>query len=49
VQAMPVAPLQQPNDIYTQARVHHGVAVRHTRRAVRRCARWSGGVCIGWY
>jgi hypothetical protein len=49
VQAMPVAPLQQSNDIYTQARVHHGVAVRHTRRAVRRCARWSGGVCIGWY
>jgi hypothetical protein len=23
--------------------------VRQTRRAVRRCARWSGGRCIVWY
>lgn len=22
--------------------------IRHTRRAVRRCARWSGGVCVVW-
>jgi hypothetical protein len=22
--------------------------VRHTRRAVRRCARWSGGTCVVW-
>jgi len=53
VQAMPVAspvsPLHQPNSMYTQARVHHGVAVRTTRRAVRRCARYSGGVCVTWY
>jgi hypothetical protein len=46
--ASPVAPLQ-PNNMYTQARVHHGVAIRHTRRAVRRCARYSGGVCVTWY
>jgi hypothetical protein len=40
VQAMPVAPpvapLHQPNGMYTQARVHHGVARRHVRRSVRR-------------
>jgi hypothetical protein len=47
--ASPVAPLHQPNGMYTQARVHHGVAVRHTRRAVRRCARYSGGACVAWY
>ncbi len=23
--------------------------VRQTRRAVRRCARWNGGVCVRWY
>jgi hypothetical protein len=23
--------------------------IRQTRRAYRRCARWSGGVCVGWY
>jgi hypothetical protein len=50
VQAMPVAspvtPLNQPNGMYTQARVHHGVA----RRQVRRCAVWGAGhVCRKWY
>jgi hypothetical protein len=23
--------------------------IRHTRRAVRRCAYWHGGVCRRWY
>jgi len=23
--------------------------VRQTRRAIRRCARWNGGVCVRWY
>jgi hypothetical protein len=23
--------------------------IRHTRRAVRRCARWHGGVCARYY
>ena len=32
----------------------HGVCVsnvttRHVRRAVRRCARWHGGVCVRYY
>lgn len=49
-QAMPVAPAQQqPGGMYTQVRVHHGVAIRQTRRAVRRCARWSGGACVRYY
>jgi hypothetical protein len=44
-QAMPVAPLHQPDGMYTQARVHHGVA----RRQVRRCAVWGAGhVCRKW-
>jgi hypothetical protein len=47
--ASPVAQLHQPNGMYIQARARHGVAVRTTRRAVRRCARYSGGVCVTWY
>jgi hypothetical protein len=44
--ASPVAPLHQPNSMYTQARVHHGVA----RRQVRRCAMYGAGhVCRKWY
>jgi hypothetical protein len=23
--------------------------IRHTRREVRRCARWSGGNCLEWF
>ena len=53
VQAMPVAPpvapLHQPNGMYTQAYYYHGPARRHVRRAVRRCARWNGGVCVRYY
>jgi hypothetical protein len=45
-QAVTVAPLNQPNGMYTQARVHHGVA----RRQVRRCAVYGAGhVCRKWY
>jgi hypothetical protein len=47
-QAMPVAPLHQPDGMYTQA-YYYGPARRHVRREVRRCRRWSGGVCVGWY
>jgi hypothetical protein len=61
-QAMPVAPLHQPDGMTTQVRyacgagrtlvAGHCVArttIRHTRRAVRRCRRWHGGVCVRWY
>jgi hypothetical protein len=45
-QAVTVTPLHQPNGMYTQARVHHGVA----RRQVRRCAVYGAGhVCRKWY
>jgi hypothetical protein len=27
---------------------YYGHARRHARRAVRRCARWHGGVCVHW-
>jgi hypothetical protein len=23
--------------------------IRHTRRGIRRCARWHGGVCVLWH
>ena len=23
--------------------------IRHARRAVRRCRRWNGGVCVRWF
>jgi hypothetical protein len=26
-----------------------GYACRHVRRAVRRCARWNGGICVRYY
>jgi hypothetical protein len=58
-QAMPVAPVHQPDGMATQARMGCGVgrvmvngvcvsraATRQARRAVRRCARWHGGVCV---
>jgi hypothetical protein len=61
-QAMPVAPLHQPDGMVTQVRYGCGpgrtrvagvcvarTTIRHTRRAVRRCARWHGGVCVRWY
>ncbi len=53
-QAMSPAPLHKPDGLYIQARVHHGVAVRttrrHVRRHVRRCAVWGPGhVCTRWH
>jgi hypothetical protein len=57
-QATPLAPLHQPEAMFTQARMGcgpgmvmaNGVCVsRHAIRQARRCARWNGGVCAGWY
>ena len=58
-QAMPVAPVHQPDGMITQARMGCGAgrvmvngvcqsraAMRQERRAMRRCARYSGGVCV---
>jgi hypothetical protein len=44
-QALSPPPLHQPDGMYTQARVHHGVAVRQARR----CLVWGAGhVCRTW-
>ena len=57
-QAMPLAPLDQPDGMITQVRQAcgagrvrvNGVCVaRTTIRQTRRCARWSGGACVRWY
>jgi hypothetical protein len=53
-QAMSPVPLHHSNGMYTQARVYHGVAVRHNRRVVRRhvrrCAVWGPGhACARWH
>jgi hypothetical protein len=58
-QAMPLAPLSQPDDMITQARMGCGAGrvmvngvcqsragMRQERRAMRRCARYHGGVCV---
>ena len=58
-QAMPLAPLHQPDGLITQARMGCGMGrvmvngvcqsragMRQERRAMRRCARYSGGVCV---
>ena len=58
-QAMPFAPLHQPDSTITQARAGCGAGrvmvngvcqsragMRQERRANRRCARYSGGVCV---
>jgi hypothetical protein len=50
-EAMPVAPVHQPDGMITQARMGcgagrvmvNGVCVS---RAATRCARWHGGVCV---
>jgi hypothetical protein len=56
-QAMPVAPIHEPDGILTQTaygcgagrtRVGGVCVARTTKRQVRRCVRWSGGVCTGW-
>ena len=57
-QAMSLAPLHQPDGMITQVREAcgagrvrvNGVCVaRTTIRQTRRCARWSGGVCVHYY
>jgi hypothetical protein len=57
-QAMPLAPLHQPDALVTQARMGCGPGMvmangacvsRHAIRQARLCARWSGGVCAHWY
>ena len=57
-QAMSPAPLHQPDGMITQVREAcgagrvriNGVCVaRTTKRQVRRCARWNGGVCVRYY
>jgi hypothetical protein len=58
-QAMPLAPVQQPDGSITQARMGCGMGrvmvngvcqsragMRQERRAMRRCARYSRGVCV---
>jgi hypothetical protein len=56
-QAMPVAPIQGPDVITTQAaygcgpgmtRVAGVCVARTTKRQARRCIRWTGGVCAAW-
>jgi hypothetical protein len=57
-QAMPLAPVHQPDSTITQVRMGCGMGrvmvngvcqsragMRQERRAMRRCARYSGGVC----
>jgi hypothetical protein len=57
-QAMPLAPVHQPDNTITQVRMGCGAGrvmvngvcqsragMRQERRAMRRCARYSGGVC----
>jgi hypothetical protein len=57
-QAMPVAPVHEPDGMITQIAAacgpgmtrRNGVCVaRTTVRQTRRCARWSGGACARWY
>lgn len=58
-QAMPLAPIHQPDSAITQARMACGMGrvmvngvcvsragMRQERRAMRRCARYHGGVCV---
>jgi hypothetical protein len=56
-QAMPVAPVHPSDGMLTQVaygcgpgmtRVAGVCVARTTKRQVRRCVRWSGGVCTGW-
>ena len=58
VQAMPVAPIHEPESMITQAvagcgagrTLVNGVCVaRTTKRQARRCARWNGSTCARYY
>jgi hypothetical protein len=57
-QAMPLAPLHQPDASIAQVRMGCGPGMvmangacvsRHAIRQARRCARWNGSVCAQWY
>ncbi len=57
-QAMPLAPIQQPDSIVTQVvagcgagmtRVNGVCVSRHGKRQARRCARWNGTTCAKYY
>ena len=57
-QAMPSAPVPQPDSMITQARMGCGAGMvmvngacvtRTSMRHARRCARWNGGVCAHYY
>jgi hypothetical protein len=57
-QAMSPLPLHQSDGVITHVREAcgagrvriNGVCVaRTTKRQVRRCGRWNGGVCVRWY
>jgi hypothetical protein len=57
-QAMPVAPVHEPDGMVTQIAAacgpgmtrRNGVCVaRTTVRQARRCAAWTGGACVRWY
>jgi hypothetical protein len=58
VEATPVAPINEPEGMFTQAAVGCGVGMtrvngvcvsRAAKRHARRCARWSGGACVHYY
>ena len=57
-QAMPLAPIQQPDSMMTQVLAACGVGMtrvngvcvsRHHKRQARRCARWNGTTCAKYY
>jgi hypothetical protein len=57
-QAVPVAPIQQPDNMMTQVLAACGVGMtrvngvcvsRHHKRQARRCARWNGTTCAKYY
>jgi hypothetical protein len=60
-QAMPAAPVHQPDGLVTQVAFGCGLfrtrvggvcvartTIRQTRRRIRRCVVWNGGVCRRW-
>jgi len=56
-QAMPVAPVHQPDGIVTpvvaacgagMTRVNGVCVARHEKRQARRCLRWNGSTCAQW-
>ena len=56
-QALPIAPVHQPNAVLTHVRegcgpgqvlVNGGCVARAEVRQARRCLRWNGSVCAQW-